>query len=578
MCAAPCTLRATAAPARQQYPPDPLNLPKGVLVQRTLLALAFASLPGFAAAAGLASSIGAVTVYQDRAVVTRSASSELPAGEHELVLEKLPATLQDNSLQVSAKSTGQATLLDVKVRDAYQVDTANERVKQLEEQVRKIQGQQAALDDEAAVLDNQRELVAMMQRGATEPAKDGPRPTLEDLKAIQALSADTLNRTLAGLRRVAEQREDLDRQLTAAQGELGQLQGQLNRRTKTVTLRVTLARAGKLDLNVSYAVAGARWTPAYDARLRPADRSVDLGYFGVIRQNTGEDWNNVKLTLSTARPSLGGGAPKLIPWIIDVAAPPPPMPAPVAAAAPVMRSDARAKLAPKAQAEMAYIDAVPEPEPAQVSTAEVQSAATSASFQIRTPATLPSDNSVQRVAITTAKLPATLQYQSTPALRETAYLTAEASNNTEFPFLAGTLNTFLDDAFVAASAMKAVMPGEKMELAMGADDGISIKRQLVNRFTESTGFSGNGKRVTYEYKITVKNNKATKEQVTFKDRLPVSRNEKIEVKLLSPADRDIKREDDGVLAWNWELEPGKSRDTTLKFSVDYPGNIDVAGL
>ena len=480
---------------------------------------------------------------------------------------------------MSAKSSGQATLLDVRVRDAFQADTANERVKQLEDQIRKIEGQQAALDDEAAVLDNQRELVAMMQRGATEPAKDGPRPTLDELKAIQALSADTLSRALAGLRRVAEQRDDLERQLSAAQGELGQLQGQLNRRTKTVTLRVNLARAGKLDLNVSYAVAGARWTPAYDARLRPADRSVDLGYFGVIRQNTGEDWNNVKLTLSTARPALGGGAPKLNPWIIDVAAPPPPMPAPVAAAAPAMRPEPRARQSPKAAyAEMAAGDMAPVLEEAKVSTAEVQSEATSASFQIRTPATLPSDNSTQRVAIASAKLPATLQYQSTPALREAAFLTALANNNTEYPFLAGTLNTFLDDAFVAASSMKSVMPGEKMELALGADDGISIKRQLVNRFTESTGFSGNGKRVTYEYKITVKNNKATKEQVTFKDRLPISRNEKIEVKLLSPAERDIKREDDGVLVWNWEMEPGKSRDAVLKFSVDYPGDIDVAGL
>jgi len=548
-------------------------------VQRTLLAVAIATLPGLAAAAGLASSIGAVTVYQDRAVVTRAASSELPAGEHELVLEKLPASLQENSLQVSAKSSGQATLLDVRVRDAFQADTANERVKQLEDQIRKLQGQQAALDDEAAVLDNQRELVAMMQRGATEPAKDGPRPTLDELKAIQALSADTLSRTLAGLRRVAEQRDDLERQLSAAQGELGQLQGQLNRRTKTLTLRVNLARAGKLDLNVSYAVAGARWTPSYDARLRPADRSVDLGYFGVIRQNTGEDWNNVKLTLSTARPALGGGAPKLNPWIIDVAAPPPPMPAPVAAAAPAMRPEPRARQSPKAAyAEAAAADMAPVLEEAKVSTAEVQSEATSASFQIRQPATLPSDNSTQRVAITTAKLPATLQYQSTPALREAAFLTALANNNTEYPFLAGTLNTFLEDAFVAASSMKPVMPGEKVELALGADDGISIKRQLVNRFTESTGFSGNGKRVTYEYKITVKNNKATKEQVSFKDRLPISRNEKIEVKLLSPADRDIKREDDGVLVWNWDMEPGKSRDAVLKFSVDYPGDIDVAGL
>ncbi|WP_454694764.1 mucoidy inhibitor MuiA family protein [Achromobacter aegrifaciens] len=552
-------------------------------MRRTLLALAIATIPGLAAAAGLASSIGSVTVYQDRAVVTRAASSELAAGEHELVLEKLPASLQENSLQVSAKSTGQATLLDVKVRDAYQADTANERVKQLEEQVRKLQGQQALLDDEAAVLDNQRELVLMMQRGATEPSKDGARLTLDELKAIQSLSADSLARALAGLRRVAEQKETLERELSALQNQLGQLQNSLNRRTKTVTLRVNLARAGKLDLNVSYAVAGARWTPAYDARLRPADRSVDLGYFGVIRQNTGEDWNNVKLTLSTARPSLGGGAPALQPWIVDVAAPPPPprprpSPAPVAA---MQQAEAQAKMA--RQRVQSFEDAAAPavemvPEPLEQATAQVQAEATSASFQIKNPATLLSDNSSQRVAIATAKLPATLQYQSTPALREAMFLTAHASNSTDFPFLAGALNTFLDDAFVASSAMKAVMPGEKLELALGADEGISIKRQLVNRYTESTGFSGSGKRVTYEYKITVKNNKATKEQVSFKDRLPISRNEKIVVKLLSPADREIKREEDGKLVWDWEMEPGKSRETVLKFSVDYPGDIDVSGI
>ena len=551
-------------------------------MRRTLLALAIATIPGLGSAAGLASSIGAVTVYQDRAVVTRAASSELPAGEHELVLEKLPASLQDNSLQVSAKSTGQATLLDVKVRDAYQADTPNERVKQLEERLRQLEAQQASLDDEAAVLDNQRELVLMMQRGATEPGKDAGRLTLDELKSIQSLSADTLSRTLAGLRRVAEQKAALDRDIAALQNELGQLQNALGRRTKTVTLRVNLARAGKVDLNLSYAVAGARWTPAYDARLRLADRSVDLGYFGVIRQNTGEDWNNVKLTLSTARPSLGGGAPSLQPWIVDVAAPPPPppSPAPRPAASPSAKMQAEIAAERRARHSPAFADAAAEPvaEAVELSTAQVQNEATSASFQIRNPATLLSDNATQRVAIATAKLPATLQYQSAPALREAVYLTAQASNTTDFPFLAGPLNTFLDDAFVASGSLKAVMPGEKVELAMGADEGISIKRQLVNRYTESTGFSGSGKRVTYEYKITVKNNKATKEQVSFKDRLPVSRNEKIVVKLLSPADREVKREEDGRLAWEWEMEPGKSRETVLKFSVDYPGDIEVSGL
>ncbi|WP_417224593.1 DUF4140 domain-containing protein, partial [Achromobacter spanius] len=119
-------------------------------MRRTLLALALATLPGLGAAAALSSAIGAVTVYQDRAVVTRSASSELAAGEHELVLENLPASLQENSLQVSAKSTGQAALLDVKVSDAFRADASNERVRALQEQIRKLEGQLAGLDDEAA--------------------------------------------------------------------------------------------------------------------------------------------------------------------------------------------------------------------------------------------------------------------------------------------------------------------------------------------------------------------------------------------------------------------------------------------
>ncbi|PJI52433.1 hypothetical protein CTI14_42515 [Methylobacterium radiotolerans] len=101
---------------------------------------------------------------------------------------------------------------------------------------------------------------------------------------------------------------------------------------------------------------------------------------------------------------------------------------------------------------------------------------------------------------------------------------------------------------------------------------------MVNRYTESTGFSGSGKRVTYEYKITVKNNKSTKEQVTFKDHLPISRNEKIVVKLLSPADRDINARRGRQAGVGLGARAGKSRETVLKFSVDYPGDIDVSGL
>ncbi|WP_331712013.1 mucoidy inhibitor MuiA family protein [Bordetella trematum] len=541
-------------------------------MRRSILLLACcAAMPGWGWAAALPSTIEAVTVYPDRAVVTRQASVSLGAGEHELVFERLPASLQDNSLQVSAHSTGQATLLDVKTATAYLSESANSREQALQQQIRDLQARLNALEDEAAVLENQREWVALMQRGATEPGRDGARLTIEQLNAVQAQSADTLARALSGLRRVAEQRDALERELNALEQSQQQLRQDSAQRSKTVTLRVQLAKPGKVDVGLSYAVAGARWTPAYDARLRGAKGQVDLGYYGVVQQRTGEDWDKVRLTLSTARPSLGGAVPESLPWILDVAPPPPPMPAPrpapVADARQARMAYAQAATA-RSQARMAEEIALPQ--------AELNDQATSASFALSAPASVPADNSAQRVAITRASLPATLRYEAVPGLRETAFLSAKASNDTAYPMLGGPLNSFLDDAFIAASTIKTVMPGEELELALGADEGIAVKRDLVNRFTKNTGFSGSGRRVTYEYKIKAKNNKTAAVQLQLSDRLPVSRNEKIVVKLLSPG--DVTRGDEGKLSWTWDLEPGQSRETTLKFSIDYPADLPVQGL
>src|SRR5690606_27852210 len=120
-----------------------------------------------------------------------------------------------------------------------------------------------------------------------------------------------------------------------------------------------------------------------------------------------------------------------------------------------------------------------------------------------------------------------------------AFLSAYTTNTTDFPLLAGTVSNFLDNTFVATSRLKTIMPGEKFSLDLGADEGVAIKRKLVNRFTEDIGFGGKTRRITYEFLITVANNKRTTERVVFKDVLPTSRDEKIVVKLLSPAEREV---------------------------------------
>ncbi len=340
---------------------------------------------------------------------------------------------------------------------------------------------------------------------------------------------------------------------------------------------------------MSYTVPNASWMPSYDARLRSAARTVELSYFGVLRQNTGEDWNNVTLTLSTARPSLGGAAPEYTPWIVDVNQP---KLLQEAASMAAQSFDMAARAAPAAGRGgrggiAASAPAAPPMESAVFAQAVVEAGATSATFKITAPATVPANNTTQKVAINGNGLAALLEYNSTPKLREAAYLTAKATNTTEFPLLAGTLNTFLDDTFVATSSLKTVMPGEKFDLALGADDGIALKRRVVNRFTENTGLT-NGKRlITYEYVVTVTNNKKTAEKITVREPVAQSRNEQIVVKMLTPVEKDIGtpevkkeiiREANGGLAWEFTLQPGGKRDITLKFSIEHPAELAVSGL
>jgi uncharacterized protein (TIGR02231 family) len=210
--------------------------------------------------------------------------------------------------------------------------------------------------------------------------------------------------------------------------------------------------------------------------------------------------------------------------------------------------------------------------------ATVDQTATSASFKIAAASSVPSDNSPQKIPVTTAALAANPEYLTTPKLQPAAFLTAKVVNTSEFPLLGGAMNVFLDGTFVATSALRTVMAGEKFDLALGVDEGISVKHKRVKRFTEDTGLTNSGKRVTYEYLITLQNNKRTAAHVIVSDQIPVSRNEKIVVKQLAPDAKEIKPTPEGVLKWTLDLKPAEKRELTVKFSIDHPNDVQVTGL
>lgn len=531
----------------------------------SVICLGTLSLYTYGAQKELASSIKAVTVYTDRASINRQAEVLLPAGEHELYFKNLPVQLDNNSVQVNVLSSNPATVLDVTTKQQAHLSEANPRLQKIAEAIQQLYDQRNKLTDQQALLTNQQRFVQTVQLGVLAANKDGSRPSVQELKNIMQFSKENLLAVSEKKRQITKEIEKIDEQLTNLERERQPIL-RSNKQTKDIVVRVNLQQPSKVDVDLSYVTSNAMWYPLYDVRFNTKNDQLQLDYFGVVQQRTGEDWNNVKLTLSTAKPNLGSDTPKLQVWSIDQA-----------------REIVAEQVSYSAMADM-----VAAPAPVMVGSknelqalkqlASVDMGGTSASFNIANPISLNSGDSEQSVSITELELPHKLNYITVPKLASAAYLQVAATNNSDFPLIAGKLNVFMDNRFVTSSYLKTTMPKEALKLDLGVDEGISVTYKPIKRFAEKTGFTGGYDKVTYEYLLTVQNNKKTTQTIKVFDQVPVSENEKITVKQLSPDHKVIKRDEEGKISWDLTLDPQEKKESSIQFSIEYPSEMKVVGV
>ncbi len=537
----------------------------------SIICLSTLSISCYAEQITLNSTIKAVTIYADRAAITRQAQISLPAGEYQVSFVNLPNDLDDNSVQLNAEATAPTTILDLTTSASYQQYNINDRLQTINKQITTLQQQLNDLTDQETLLTNQQTFIQKAQAVILAPSKDASRPTANELKNILQLSKDKLSQILAQQREVTKQRSELKNQLSVLRSQLDPLQNN-GHAIKNVVVRLNLVKPANVKLNLTYTTLGASWYPLYDARYNSKTKQLILNYFGVIRQKTGEDWHQIKLTLSTAKPAISGNPPTLSNWLIDEL-----KPLPIAAASSV--ADA-AKMMDAAPRPLTNIRRAKDIE-ALTKMASVDSSITSASFNIDKPTSLISGKPQQKVAITSIKLTSELHYITVPRLAQTAYLQAKTTNTSNFPLLTGKLNSFMDNKFISTSQLATTMPNGELKLDLGADEAIAVNFKQLRRYTEKTGFTSSSEKVTYEYLITVKNNKATPEHINVLDHIPVSQDEQISVKLLSPnanKDKQFNQDKEGQINWTWTLQPSEKKEATLSFSVEYPVGIEVTGL
>ncbi|MEH2260060.1 mucoidy inhibitor MuiA family protein [Nostoc sp.] len=529
------------------------------------------------------SEIVAVTVYSDRALVTRRGVVDLTGIEQELVITPVPMTLETESVRVSGTGTVGVRLVGVSSDRIYTTEPVAERVAHLTRQIQQLEVEKRHLQAQVDALALQSSFIAGLREKTEEPFSQSlSRKNLslsETLDFLNFLGSQYSEYAIAS-GECKTQQQELDKQLQALYTSLQIIQTPHSKESFSLVVAVEVAGEGEFELEVSYIVNRASWNPLYDLRFSTTSDIVHLSYLAEITQSTGEDWIGANLTLSTAKPGLGTLPPKLEPWYIDT-----PRPHRVrerrsrlAAQPPLLPSIAEPP-ASAARADWQEEDEVAEDSliPAETVTAEVSKEGSVVTFKLNGGGNIPSDGAPHKTTIFNDDYPCSFDYVAMPRLVSFAYLQANVKNNPNgATLLPGKANIFRDNVFVGTTGLENIAPGQEFKLNLGIDEGLKIERDLVERLVDKRLIS-NQRRITYSYRLIITNLLDKEVNLKLTEQLPVSRNEQIKVRL-SRSNPQIQLGEMGILEWLLTLPPQERREIYYQFNVEHPPDLMVVGL
>ncbi|MEW5823587.1 MAG: mucoidy inhibitor MuiA family protein [Pseudomonadota bacterium] len=541
------------------------------------LALFLCASPSLAASASpdlsVSSRVEAVTLYPDRARITRHAAVELPAGQGRLILTGLPAGLQPDSLRLRARAAGEVVFGGVALGREVGSELLREDERLLTEQIRTEQQARRAQEDIRRAAQMRLEAIAALARAPLEPpspqgeARAGLPPEAWP-KAWEALDAGT-RAALATQREADEAIRQHDEMLAALNKRLADIQsGQREMRIARVDFRA--AQAGKVELELDYLIGKAGWRPLYEARLDTGKARLNLLSRAEIFQRGGEDWQEVELTVSTLRPAALVPVPELSSWEIGFERPSAKME--MAAPAP-----ARMRAAQSPEAGSALND----------ERAVVEEQATLAGGEFNREFTVPGRVSLgsgaeqRTVLLEEHDLAAGLSARLAPRHRPRAVLVAQAPYTGVASLPPGPLALYLDGGFVGQVRLDGLRAGETLKFGFGEDPAIEVVFRDTPEARDTTGLIQRRWQLVRRYEARIVNHHARPIVLTVLDNIPVARDAQIRVELPKDITAPDTQDFDGhagVLAWTRELAPGAVFEWRGGFRVDAPADKPVEGL
>ena len=500
----------------------------------------------------VATQIARVIVYPDRAQVTRAAQLSCTGTPAVVSFAALPPGMQSARAITSEGAVLSLDSSEEALDEGFGTAGLDTQLRAIEAQLAALQDQRARADD-ATRLAGQLAEVAVAQVStemATEPAPDVKswRSAFEQTLQARLFASQERTATLPRERELRRKQAELQQQ----RARLGQASQKRERRARVL---VSCASGRSAQVELTYQVGAVSWQPAYEARA--GDKTVALSLFATVRQATGESWEGAQLVLSTALPFSDATPPDLAQ--LRVFADPREPPRKVL----VRRDEVQRHAETGANSNAGAIGM------------DVSDQGLSVQLAVKGAADVAGDSTPARLFVGRAELPAELVLRTVPRQLPYVFHVAELVNSAPFPLLPGPVALFRRGGYLGTTSLERVPQGGRFHLSFGLEEGIKVKRIVLDEIKRDTGLFKNNQRFHYSYRYEVES--SAKVLVELAEQVPVSELDDVQVEVedgTTPGYEKVPL--DGIVRWKLSINAGEKKQLDLVFHVDVPSSYQIA--
>ncbi len=519
------------------------------------------------------SNVKSVTVFLNRAQVVNTAQVVIPAGTTNLVFEELSTKIIKPSIQVTAK--GNIIIMSVKHQINYlrnQSKTA--KIKQYEDSLEILRDKIKILSIQRLNWQREEEVILSNKLIGGEAGVNAQK-----LKEMADFFRNRLTEIQGNIYQIDKDITKSNLKISLIANQMNEANRDITKPTSEVLVTVTSSVLSTVIFELNYIVPDAGWVPIYDLRAKDAQSPIQLSYKANVFQNTGIDWKDVKVTLSTGNPSQGGVKPELKTWYINFYNQ---MVAQNLRNTSLYENNSRGRAASpsiNASEDMMKKESTKDVEEEKVAETiadktEVTESTFATEFEISVPYTILSDGKPQLVDVKNYDVKTYYDYGVVPRVDFDAFLIARVTNWEGLNLLSGQANVYFEGTFVGETYLNANNLRDTLAISLGRDKKIITKRIKVQDMS-SKKFIGTNVKEEMGFEIQVRNTKKTDIEITIEDQIPISKNSQIDVELIEAKDGNYNK-NTGKVTWKLKIKPNETRKLLIKYTLKYPKGKQIA--